>query len=265
LIFDNMEVKLHFSRYEFKYILPYALRKSLESELQYFVELDPFVADKPGRKYFVRSLYYDNSCFSNYYEKIDGLMQRAKFRIRTYTNDGCDDCPEFLEVKGRRNNLVYKHRTKLFNNTQVDDILVDSPPVLPCKTFSSLGRTTNNVVCAVKDGPIKTKFLYEVFRKNLAPVMLVDYWRRPYVSKYDPEFRLTFDDNLYAAAAEDLFPAGHINARALLSGYTILEVKFRFHIPKWFHRLIQTMELRRVSISKYCEAIECHGMADKLE
>ena len=55
--------KLHFARYEFKYILTAALRRELESEFQYFVELDPFTAQRPGAKYFVRSLYFDNEAF----------------------------------------------------------------------------------------------------------------------------------------------------------------------------------------------------------
>lgn len=247
-----MRTKLHFSRFEFKYILPLGQREELEKQFQYFVDLDPYVAGKPGAKYFVRSLYYDNDLFSNYWEKEDGIKHRSKFRLRTYTSDPDEECPRFLEIKGRHNNLVFKHRTP------VDEQLA--------KGRRSLLRdkTTANLMASIEDGPIKEQFRYELDRKRLKPVMLVDYWRRPYVSKYDPEFRMTFDDTLRGTACAELFPSAMCPVRDALPGYTILEVKFRYHVPKWFHRLIQTLELKRVSISKYCRCVEAHDLVEVL-
>ena len=73
-----MQTKLHFSRFEFKYVLTARAREELESQLQYFVELDPFVADREGAKYFVRSLYLDNEALDHYFEKTDGLKRELK-------------------------------------------------------------------------------------------------------------------------------------------------------------------------------------------
>ncbi len=75
---------LHFSRFEFKYVLDQATRESVEAELGHFVELDPYVQGQPGHRYFVRSLYYDDARFSAFHEKHDGLLTRSKFRVRTY-------------------------------------------------------------------------------------------------------------------------------------------------------------------------------------
>ena len=92
---------LHFSRYEFKYVLPKSKRDELERELQYFLTLDPYVAKKEDKKYFVRSLYFDDSAFTNYYEKTDGMLSRTKFRVRTYTKNPDEGCATFLEIKGK--------------------------------------------------------------------------------------------------------------------------------------------------------------------
>lgn len=242
--------KLHFSRFEFKYLLPRAKREELEGQFQYFVDLDPFVAGRPDSKYFVRSLYFDDARRSNYWEKEDGLKRRQKFRVRTYTDDPTDDTPRFLEIKGRHDGLVFKHRTPLART-------VDDPQ--PSITHDA---TTRDVLDRVEPGAIRDQFQYEVVRKGLLPVTLVDYWRRPYVSKYDPEFRMTFDDSLTGTATEGLFPSSGDRTRSVLPGYTILEVKFRYHVPKWFHRLIQAAELERVSISKFCACMRALGQVE---
>jgi hypothetical protein len=247
----SARTKLHFNRYEMKYILPEALRRELESEFQYFVELDPFVAGRPGAKYFVRSLYFDNEAFDHYFEKIDGLKHRNKFRVRTYTSDPEADVPRFLELKGRHNNLVLKRRTRI------------QPVGFDPRAFGE--RFSDQVLEHADPGPIRDRFRFDRFRRRVEPVMLIDYWRRAYVSKYDPGFRMTFDDNLYGTACDRLFPDPRFARKSLLAGRSILEVKFEHHIPRWFHSLIQTLELNRVSISKYCAGIEQHALAPVLE
>ena len=222
-----MRTKLHFSRFEFKYVLTQRMREELEAEIQYFVELDPFTADREGGKYFVRSLYYDTPTLCNYFEKVDGMMHRAKFRLRTYTDVPDDDTPRFLEIKGRHNNLVFKHRTPV----ELDG------PTSSCGegdagTDLSAGRyvdpsavrypMTAQVLEGLVGGPIANQFQFELARKALRPVMLVDYWRRPYVSKYDPEFRMTMDEGLSGTACEQLFPGPHAPRRLALAGFTIL-------------------------------------------
>ncbi len=249
-----MQTRLHFSRFEFKYILPKAVRDDLESELQYFIELDPYVRQQPGRKYLVRSLYYDNRAMACYYEKIDGIKRRAKFRVRTYTDVEGDGTACFLEIKGRQNAQVFKHRIELA-----------ADPIGIGASDSCYDETTRDVLRRLDEGAIRSQFICDLHKKALAPKMLIDYRRRPYFSKYDPEFRLTFDDSLSSAASTRLFPRAWESHRRFLLGYTILEVKFRQLVPSWFHRIIQTFELRRVSVSKYCAGVEAFHLTPKLE
>ena len=108
---------LHFARFEFKYILSAAKRKAVEKDLLYFLDYDPFVAQLPDHRYFVRSLYFDDLNYSAFHDKIDGLKSRYKFRVRTYTQTFTGSAPIFLEIKGRHNNLVYKHRTPVQSET----------------------------------------------------------------------------------------------------------------------------------------------------
>lgn len=231
--------KLHFSRFEFKYLLPPALREQVEGELQHFVELDPYVRGQAEHRYVVRSLYWDDARFSAFEDKVDGRMHRSKFRLRTYTTDPLDSTPRFLEIKGRHNNLVFKHRM----------------PVAIGPEESQVGGAAlcDLIELHGVDGPIRNEFSFQLARRRIRPYALIDYLRRPYISKFDPEFRLTFDEELRATATDRLFPEPTARSRRIASGYTVMELKFRHHVPAWFHRIIQAYELRRRSFSKVCE------------
>ncbi|HFD13396.1 MAG TPA: polyphosphate polymerase domain-containing protein [Crenotrichaceae bacterium] len=240
---------LHFSRFEFKYILSAQKRSSLENELNYFLQLDPFVRDKQDHKYTVRSLYFDDASFTAFNDKVDGLHSRSKFRVRTYSRSIETNAPVFLEIKGRHNNLVFKHRVL------IDNTIINS-------NDASGSCLIANMINTIPESIVSDQFKYDVYRKGISPVALIDYARRPYVSKYDPTFRLTFDDSLTVQKTKAVFPNGNAPvAKMILAGYTVLEVKFQHHIPSWFHRLIQAYELKRISISKICSGMEALGLA----
>ena len=238
---------LHFARFEFKYILSAAKRKAVEKDLLYFLDYDPFVALLPDHRYFVRSLYFDDPSYSAFHDKIDGLKSRHKFRVRTYTQTFTDSVPIFLEIKGRHNNLVYKHRA----------------PVQPGVDWNILvgNLVSRELLSKASESQVRDQFEYDLYRKSLQPVALIDYRRRPYISKYDPSFRVTFDENLTVTKATSLFPGAVSTPRRVIPGYTVVEVKFRHHLPSWFHQVIQAHELTRVSISKIVSGMETLGMA----
>ena len=239
---------LNFARFEFKYILSAVKRKRLERDLLYFLEYDPFVAHLENHRYFVRSLYYDDPKYTAFHDKIDGLHSRSKFRVRTYSQNFDDAATIFLEIKGRHNNLVFKNRTPVLT-PGVNWIEIEGPDF----SDAILNRTEQ---CAVRD-----QFQYNLYRKRLVPVALVDYERRPYLSRYDPSFRITFDERLSTTQSTGLFPSINQTFKKVIAGYTIMEVKLQSHLPSWFHRVIQTHELRRVSVSKIVTSMETLGLA----
>ena len=245
---DSQDSPLRFARFEFKYILSLEKRRAVEEELKYFLQFDPFVVDRPGNRYTVRSLYFDDPSYSAFHDKVDGLHSRYKFRIRTYATDPSDEVPIFIEIKGRHNNLVFKNRTPIAR---------DGADWVQLREMALADAVIEHAV----DDPVVDQFRYDLLRKRIKPIVLIDYKRRPYVSKYDPTFRLTFDEALSAQSAGCLFPNAERSPRKILAGYTVLEVKFRHHLPSWFHRIIQSYELQRVSISKICAGMEVLGLA----
>jgi len=243
------EIQENFLRYEFKYILHDDLKRAVESELSHFMQLDPFVERFDDKKYLVRSLYFDDPFYTFYYEKTDGLMHRQKFRIRTYSLNYDENIPIMLELKGRYNNFVYKNRTEIAHNTQI---------------ATDAFKLTDNII-KKHDNNVLNQFTYDRFKKHIKPVMLIDYQRRAYQSKYDYEFRITFDGQLYGTHTQELFPKDNVKKRKLIDGYTIMEVKFRKHVPPWFHRIMIKYQLNRVSISKYCTGMEATNLIQNLD
>ena len=252
----DKKLKHRFLRYEFKYDFANKQRNDIESELQHFMQLDPFVEDHSDKKYFVRSLYFDTPNLAAYDEKTDGIKYRKKFRLRTYSEDTHCGVPIFLEQKGRVNNYVFKERSILPESLQA--ILRNGVTRRFVKSVlaTRLSRVPKEVF---------QKFVFQVLYLRLQPAVLVDYHRRPYVSRYDLEFRLTFDDGLHGMPSSILFPKRTSLRRRLIPGYTILEIKFLSHIPAWFHRLIRTYDLERFSLSKYCLGLNSTGLVENRE
>ena len=83
------------------------------STLKYFMQSDSHTNKDLGNRYFVRSLYFDNQFSSNFFEKVDGMKIRSKYRLRTYSDVFDKNIPIFLEMKGRINERTYKIRTKI--------------------------------------------------------------------------------------------------------------------------------------------------------
>jgi hypothetical protein len=237
----------HFARYEFKYLLPPDIRQQIEEEISQFMYIDGHVDPSLDQVYFVRSLYFETPTRKNYYEKIDGVKTRKKYRLRTYSKT----LPApiiFLEEKGRYNQRTYKNRVQV-EWEHVPIILDPSQHQQLLELFPSVRLIES--------------FIFDSARQVLSPTVLVDYCRRPYTSSYDTNFRATFDSSLTATSTGLLFPSS--GSFEIESGSTVLEIKFHRRIPAWFHRLLQAYNLNRLSISKFCKGMEVCGLAKNLE
>ena len=229
-----------FKRYEFKYLLNSNESKLLYDQALKFMKIDDYATDNQ-EGYSVRSLYYDNDDYDNFYEKADGVKFRKKFRFRTYGKHFSDKNKIFLEMKGRNQNRVLKKRIKL-NNKNLE-------------LFNNL--TNVNQIRKKYDSSLINEFLFDYYKKKLKPKIIIDYNRMPLVNTNGLYFRLTFDKNIFSGISNKLFTNNIFYfPLAWKPGFTILEVKFIRSIPAWFHRIIQSFNLNRRSISKFVIGIE---------
>ena len=228
--------RLHFSRYEFKYLIPRELLSVVESEIALRMERDHH--SRENGIYFVRSHYFDSPDYCCYHEKIDGHCHRQKFRLRTY-NPGTEFIPPvFLELKGRDEAIVYKHR------------LVVPHEQIAGKLSSGTSTLADFILSLPNLNGTGRKFVFDVFRKQLSPSVVVDYERAAFENPSNPDFRATIDKNIIAFRADkNGIPAGP--GFELCAENSVLELKFRYHLPYWMHRMIQFHDFRRISFSKF--------------
>lgn len=227
-----------FLRYEFKYFMSSKISDEIFNQSLNFMNIDNYAQFNKDNKYLVRSLYFDNDDYNNFFEKVDGIKIRKKFRLRSYDKKLNSKIPIFLEMKGRVHDRIIKKR-----------LLIDRNDL---KYFEKLNNLEELYKKYNKNTLIKD-FIYDVKKKKIKPKIIIDYNRRPLINKFGLYFRLTFDSDLITSKSNHLFYNKDKSNFALQykPGNSILEVKFERSIPAWFHRIIQSYNLNRRSISKF--------------
>ena len=234
------------SKLEYKYLVPIKHLDALRKDVKPYLEYDPYADKQPNKEYTVRSIYLDTITFKCYHEKIEGLKNRKKYRIRGY-NNGEGENIVFLEIKNKDDRYVSKDRVKLPYRNLMD---VFKSGELRDKIINGNGKDNNKTEST-------EKFLYHYYIRRLQPAVLVIYEREAYHSKFNSRLRITFDKNLRSSVStslHNLFPDENI--KYSLPGYFILEVKFYESLPEWISRIITKYNLQRRSISKYTISID---------
>ncbi len=232
--------KLHFQRFEFKYLISPEMVEPIKKDLQANnMKIDPHIKSA-NDSYEVRSLYYDTLDLKAYWEKEAGIKTRKKHRLRVYSKDESANLDVFLEIKGKQDMFSKKDRilTKWENAVKLLKGLENDP----LKYFPS------------EDKEMAEKFFFDYFHYQLRPTVLVVYNRTPFINDYDEKFRVTFDANIRAAKTDNLF-YDDIFEPVLTTNY-IMEVKFNNTLAFWFHQIIQKYELNRGPFSKYFNGMD---------
>ena len=230
------KLNLHFRRFEFKYHVPRAIADRIIPQMLNYMVWDEYSDGDEG--YEVNSLYMDSTNFKCYHEKVDGLMNRKKVRVRSYKKNWDDDNNMFLELKRRSGEVILKDRM-IVKGKDFKHFLDD-----PFSLWNNEDYKNNFL----------NEFLWEYTVNKMSPTVLVTYKRKPFFSKFDRRFRVTFDYDLSFAKPDGLnFNVGYDR---VYDDLVIMEVKFNGAMPKWFHEVIEMYKLTKDVFSKYCAGIE---------
>ncbi len=214
-------------RHECKHRINYEDYLIIKSRLKYLVKPDVHVGEE-GR-YRVRSLYFDNLSDKALREKLDGVENREKFRIRYY-NDNTDYI--HLEKKSKIHGLCEKRSAPL-RKTQAEKICQGDFAFLKEEGY-----------------PLLQEFYAKMTYQLLRPKVIVDYWREPYV--YGPgNVRITFDSDIRTGIYHNTLFDGPLLTAPTEAGNIILEVKYDEFLPEIIEKAVRVPNRQMTAFSKY--------------
>jgi len=216
-------------RHEIKYFISYGEYLVLRDKLMAAMPMDEH-SIRQTRGYHIRSLYFDDINNSAMWEKMDGVQDRQKYRIRIYN---LQDSPIHLENKMKFTQMTAKTSCTL-SRELTEDILKGDWTRIP------LG-----------ENPVLDGFYAQTRAKLLRPVVLVDYFREAYIYPVG-NVRITFDRDLHTGLfSHDLFSGRSAPVPVLDPGMMILEVKYDDILPPHIQGILNTTNGQRSAISKY--------------
>ncbi|HNX63221.1 MAG TPA: polyphosphate polymerase domain-containing protein [Candidatus Limiplasma sp.] len=217
------ELKFYISQSEY-YLLSHALDRVLDR--------DPNGSEETN-EYHIRSLYFDTFNNSALLDKLNGVRDRDKYRIRIYN---LSDRLIRMECKTKVGSLISK-RSIAIPRLLTEQLIAGDP--------TGLERTRSGL-------------LQDVFREMtlhlLHPVVIVDYVREAYLHPAE-EVRITFDKQLHTGLnSVDLFEPELPTISPFDHGEIILEVKYNQSLPPYIRDLLCTYvhNAQNSAISKYC-------------
>ena len=213
-------------RHEIKHFISQADAVCIRKNLTAVASLDPH-AQKDGC-YRIRSLYFDDPRDTALWEKLDGVNERRKFRIRYYNGDLSYIV---LECKQKRDNVGCKLQQRL-TAQELERIMAGDT-----RWMVSSGK------------PLLITLYTEMKAKGLKPKCVVEYMRAPFV--YDPgNVRVTIDWNIRTGP-----PAQFMDPKGLTvpveGNPMLLEVKWDEFLPGIIRRATALKSRGPTAFSKY--------------
>lgn len=226
-------------RSEYKYLVPWSALETVRAHVSRYATHDPYALREPDRAYTVRSIYLDTARGRIYSNKLEGLRERIKVRIRGY-GTVTPHSRVTLELKRKRGAGSWKSKARA-SLLECRDWLADSGGDLP---FDEADRAA------------ALRFGYFTRRFRLRPTALVAYDREAYVGLHDPTLRVTLDMNLRGAFVDDLLDLGGPCPVPVFDRSFILEIKFDHHFPTWINPMLAGLGLTRQALSKYVLTVD---------
>lgn len=212
-------------RHEYKYLISKGVAELLKRRLPGVMRRDPHAG--PTGQYTIRSLYFDDRNYTAYEEKVAGVADRVKYRIRYYNYD---TRAIRLEKKEKHGDLTRKTGQSI--------------------TLDEALRLQRGGNWEETQGELLTEFRYGV-SGGLRPAILVDYDRTPFVCNAG-QTRITLDENIRTRPyCPELLASRDAMIPVLGEDQVVLEVKFNDFLPGYLADALADIPRVQLAVSKY--------------
>lgn len=215
-------------RHEVKHEISYQDMLILRQRLGVVMKRDLYAKDG---KYKIRSLYFDNLADKALREKLDGVSQREKFRIRFY-NDNISQI--HLEKKSKYAGL---------GNKQMVELSKEEANLIANGKYDWIQQCNDRLLLL--------ELYSKILSQGLQPKVIVDYEREPFIYEagnvrvtLDYNIRMGFQCGDFLNPNCVMIPIGNPNT-------IILEVKWDNYLPTIIRDIVQLENRRNTAFSKY--------------
>ncbi len=217
-----------FRRVEQKYVLSKMEYTKLNTEMQKYVNKDPYYYSN------ILSVYFDTHDDMLITNSMEKKFYKEKFRLRSY--GVCKDNDKvFLEIKKKCNSITSKRRVTM---TLKDFWDYYNSGVIHQKYI-------NNTMKEID---------YDFKKYNLIPKIFISYERYSYFDKTNKNTRITFDFNARFRTFNLNLDSNNDTKKIIDDDIYIMEVKSLDRIPIWLVKIFSKLKIYPKSFSKYKEA-----------
>ncbi len=213
-------------RHELKHYINYSDLLQLRARLPMVASLDKNAGQGSG--YRVKSLYFDNYNDKALREKINGVNEREKFRLRLYNDD-----ISFirLEKKSKKNGICFKESAIV--------------------TADECSRLLDGDLSVLKENgnPLCLELYAKMHCQQLRAKNIVDYHREAYIYPMG-NVRVTLDYDIRTSSNVHEFMKPGLASIPIL-GVHILEVKYDSFLPEIIRGMVSLSSRRSTAFSKY--------------
>ena len=213
-------------RHEVKHIITPGDAAAIRANLTAVATLDPHAAENGS--YCIRSLYFDDPLDTALHEKLDGVNERRKFRIRYYNDDLSYI---MLECKMKRDGVGCKPQARL--------------------TLEETGKIIRGDISwmPASGRPLLVALYADMKTRLLRPKTVVQYRRVPFI--YAPgNVRVTIDWDIRTGTPGDFLKPDGLTL-PVEDNVILLEVKWDEYLPGVIRKAAALKSREPTAFSKY--------------
>lgn len=218
-------IKDKFERREVKYLISAEQRRDIMKLVEEYMKPDEF-----GRS-AICSVYYDTPDMLLIRRSLDRPVYKEKLRVRSY-GPVSGDKAVFVELKKKYNGVVYKRR-----------VAMTAPEAEAYLAGETAAPQSSQIVSELD------YFLKQY--PGLAPAAYIAYDRQAFFGRDDPDFRITFDENIRWRDEDISLSADTAGEQLLAPGQSLMEIKIADAMPLWLAHELSALGVFKTSFSKY--------------
>lgn len=222
-------------RHELKFKISNSAAEVLKQKLSLILKKDKNAYYSDG-SYLIKSLYFDDLDSTSYYEKMDGVLYRKKYRIRIYNNND-----EFIRLEKKMKHNTYTAKEQILISKDIYSKILNGK-------LDEIDSPTG----------LLEEFITNSKTKHLVPSVIVLYHRTAFTYPIS-EVRITFDSHIQSGLYNyDLFDKEVPMYDVSESGKQVLEVKFNEVLPLHIANILNDIPSCKEAVSKFaiCRSIK---------